>query len=424
MIARSCALPVLATLLLGAMAACTSSAGPAASAADSGASAADATGVHADAADSTATDAAAADASPADASPADALTPDASEPALYGVGLLEIDTPGPAGRTLPTTVWYPIAPGSQGKPFKYVGYLDSPYLAVENAPPAQGPFPLVAFSHGNQGVRQQSVFLTEELARHGYVVVAPDHVGNTFLDYDEALLPAMTVLRPLDLRAAIDRMLKPQPQDPPWFAGLVDPQRIAVSGHSFGGYTALAVAGLPLEVPAVALPTCATDAVDVNCQALKLAGPPPWNFADPRVKLAIPLAHCGQFDTFGFDLQAMHAVKVPIVLQAATGDTTCKFAEQALPTYQNLGGPRALVALQGGNHFSFSDLCAVPASLSPQIAQYCQGVQPDMATAHAAIDKYARAALDGFLKNDAQARALLHEGQDGVVTIQAQAIPQ
>jgi predicted dienelactone hydrolase len=401
-------------LALIAMTACTTTASVATTPSDT-------SQVQADAVDS---DATTADSSALDAPPSDVPAADAQSPALYGVGLLEIETAGPAGRTLPTTVWYPIAPGTPGKPFKYVGFLDSPYQAVENAPPAQGPFPLVAFSHGNQGVRQQSVFLTEDLARHGYVVVAPDHVGNTFLDYDETVFAAMTVLRPLDLRAAIDRMLKPQAKDPPWFSGLVDPQRIAVTGHSFGGYTALAVAGLPLEVPAANLPTCATTAVDLNCQALKLAGPPPWNFADPRVKLAIPLAHCGQFGTFGFDLKAMHAVKVPIVLQAATADDTCQFAVQALPTYENLGGPRALVALQGGNHFSYSDLCAVPPSLSPQIAKYCQGVVPDMATAHAAIVKYSLAALDGFLKGDASARALLHAGKDGVVTVQAQDIPQ
>jgi len=35
--------------------------------------------------------------------------------------------------------------------------------------------PLVLFSHGLGGCALQTIFFTEELARHGYVVAAPDH---------------------------------------------------------------------------------------------------------------------------------------------------------------------------------------------------------------------------------------------------------
>lgn len=47
---------------------------------------------------------------------------------------------------------------------------------------APGPFPLVVYSHGNGGLRYVSAFLTEHLASHGFIVVAPDHVGNTAID--------------------------------------------------------------------------------------------------------------------------------------------------------------------------------------------------------------------------------------------------
>ncbi|HXW63895.1 MAG TPA: hypothetical protein VEK74_02335 [Burkholderiaceae bacterium] len=39
--------------------------------------------------------------------------------------------------------------------------------------------PLVVFSHGDLGCALQSVTLTEELARNGYVVAAPDHADAT-----------------------------------------------------------------------------------------------------------------------------------------------------------------------------------------------------------------------------------------------------
>ena len=44
-----------------------------------------------------------------------------------------------------------------------------------------GPYPLIVFSHGNGGLGVQSFFLTEYLASHGYVVVCPDHTGNSLL---------------------------------------------------------------------------------------------------------------------------------------------------------------------------------------------------------------------------------------------------
>jgi len=38
-----------------------------------------------------------------------------------------------------------------------------------------GPFPVLIFSHGWNGFRQQSTFLMQELASHGYIVVAMEH---------------------------------------------------------------------------------------------------------------------------------------------------------------------------------------------------------------------------------------------------------
>ena len=71
--------------------------------------------------------------------------------------------------------------------------------------------PLLVFSHGNSGYRQQSTFLTTHLASWGFVVAAPDHVGNTFgemlaLKTDEARRSAhlrARSQRPIDLLATI-----------------------------------------------------------------------------------------------------------------------------------------------------------------------------------------------------------------------------
>jgi hypothetical protein len=71
-------------------------------------------------------------------------------------------------------VWYPTTdPSTQ--------YAYSPRFSGMVAPNASAsmacgrPVPLVIFSHGDLGCGLQSISFTEDLARHGYVVAAPDH---------------------------------------------------------------------------------------------------------------------------------------------------------------------------------------------------------------------------------------------------------
>ncbi len=365
------------------------------------------------------------DSQPDLADPSDVALPAPPTPGAvqYGVGVYELTTPSVGGRTLPTTIWYPIPLHTAGAPVKYLNLIDSPTGAIANAPPLNfATYPLVVFSHGNQGIRQQSVFLTEALAQRGFVVAAPDHVGNTFFDYDGAQLEAMAVFRPLDITAVIDRVVHPSAADPDWLKTIVDGKHIAVSGHSFGGYTALAVAGAPVDVPAAMLPDCATATSDPLCLVIQLVGKPPWTFADPRVSLVLPLAHCGQLDSFGFMLNALADIKVPAVIQAATGDSVCPYDSQALPLWKAWPEPKALISLQGGNHFSYSDLCSLPAGLAPQMAQYCVGRKPDLLVAHEAVVRFAVAAANVYLRGLDSERAVFAGGGDGVVQVQSAGI--
>jgi dienelactone hydrolase len=115
--------------------------------------------------------------------------------------------PGSSARVLPTTIWYPSDGG--------------------------GPFPLVVFAHGYAATPSYYGNLLPRLAAAGYVVAAPTYpllsgqpAGPTdTVGWEDLFADTWTVTtNVLDLAAGGD----------PALAGLIDPARIAVAGHSDG----------------------------------------------------------------------------------------------------------------------------------------------------------------------------------------------
>ena len=88
----------------------------------------------------------------------------------HPVGLLEreIRDSEDAVRRLPLDIWYPAEPGLRGRDLEPdpapLHPFGQPHQALLGARPAAERFPLIAFSHGNSGLRRQSTFLTMPLA--------------------------------------------------------------------------------------------------------------------------------------------------------------------------------------------------------------------------------------------------------------------
>jgi dienelactone hydrolase len=192
--------------------------------------------------------------------------PDRAGP--YKVGHETITVTSKDGKRLRTVdVWYPADPGTTGKATRYSeAALPSLYvvsaLALEEVPVAEdAPFPLVVYSHGSGALRFIGTFFTERLASHGFVVVSADHTGDTALDLLAGHLPSFNdeanviASRVADVRLTVDSVLARSQRSADLLSGAVDPQRIGMSGHSFGGLTAFAAAGGVTAVPGtVAIP--------------------------------------------------------------------------------------------------------------------------------------------------------------------------
>lgn len=102
------------------------------------------------------------------------------------------------------------------------------------------PGPLVVFAHGNNSAPEQYAPMLTVLARRGYVVAAPAYPG-TSADAPGGATPADLANQPADTSFVIDRVLAAA-REPGRLEGRIDPEHIAVAGHSVGGFTAGEVA--------------------------------------------------------------------------------------------------------------------------------------------------------------------------------------
>jgi predicted dienelactone hydrolase len=155
----------------------------------------------------------------------------------------------------PVALWYPTS--ALASQYSYSSHFSSELAFQGAATTVCGKkVPLVVFSHGDFGCGLQSVAVTEELARHGYVVAAPDH-ADAFLCHTveqkgtrHPPAPQPTVFKPetwnettfLDRRKDLEAVIAELLSDNE-FQQIIDPQSIGAAGHSLGGYTVVGLVG-------------------------------------------------------------------------------------------------------------------------------------------------------------------------------------
>lgn len=257
------------------------------------------------------------------------------------------------GFELTTQVWYPTKETDDDR-HVYGDIKESPEAQDDSEPDCSSIRPVLAFSHGNTAMRYQSYYFGEYLASHGYIVVAPDHVGNTFFDNDESRKPELILRRPEDISDAVNWLFESEE-----FKNCVDPEAgFAVSGHSFGGYTTIAISGAYVDTEATkaycTYPTGTTWLCDaVENLALNYGGGI-HSRQDDRVWGGISMTPAALETLIG----GIASVSVPTMVLGGSKDTLTSMEMTVNPIFNKLtSSSRIKGEIIGAGHYSFSNAC-------------------------------------------------------------------
>ena len=249
-------------------------------------------------------------------------------------------------RKIVTEVWYPATEEVRDLPYDNVNLMDGapqelidkigmtaidpiPAMQHRDAPlrKADGPYPLILFSHGAFGIRFQNVYYTTLLASHGYIVASPDHQDNTLYDillngYDMDKVVESAFDRPLDVYGLLDKMLERNEAKDDRFHDAIDADNIGITGHSFGGFTSILC---PYE--------------------------------DDRIKASVPMTP----STYAVPLLG-HEFKdfpIPILMMTGTQDRTLETDVEMAPAYEQMPAPKSYFELYKAGHYSYTDICSL-----------------------------------------------------------------
>jgi predicted dienelactone hydrolase len=233
-----------------------------------------------------------------------------------------------SGTTFPMAVMYPtFAPAKTERLGPYS--LDISIGAV----PKEGLFPLLLISHGSGGSHLVYRTLAHHLARNGFIVGMPEHPFNNRNNNTLEGTVENLINRPRHIRTAINWFFASKK-----FGVFLKPDAVSITGHSMGGYTALAVAGgVPTSLP--------NESPDRRTRQVSVT-------PDRRVKALVLLAPAAVWFQ---DDSALSEVNVPILMLVGEKDEYTPYDYHAQIILAGVPDNTKIQhrIIKNGRHFSF-----------------------------------------------------------------------
>ncbi|NWG47279.1 MAG: hypothetical protein HXY25_12135 [Alphaproteobacteria bacterium] len=260
---------------------------------------------------------------------------------------------------------------------------------------AEGTLAVILFSHGAYGSKSNYVPLAGHWASHGYVVIQPTHedsvsLGNRLGD-PSVFTAEISQSRPRDISALIDAL---GDIGVPGLEGRLDPDRIGMSGHSYGAGTTMMIAGMTLY---------------------SADGTERLNLGDPRVKAAAVLS--GQGLGEGRTKISWQSVTMPQLVLTGTRDhsgrTGAPFTWRTEPFFYGPDERNYLFIVEGADH-GFGGIASASESL--------EGRRPPNPEHVRYVESVTTAFFDAWLNGSQDAWAFFDEarvngGSEGAVTL-------
>jgi len=201
--------------------------------------------------------------------------------------------------------------------------------------------PVVVLSHGLGDTRLSFRDVGTHLASHGFAVAIPEHLGSNRAQRDsmfaglsnETFDAADFLHRPQDVTALLDTLAD---QNAHQFQGRLNVARVMAVGHSFGGYTALALAGATIDFSRLEkrcrapINVVANAAQLLECRALELQADPAamaqleQGVADNRVVVTMAFAPVSNL----FGPSGMGRITTPVMIYGGAFDIAAPVVPQ------------------------------------------------------------------------------------------------
>ncbi len=274
------------------------------------------------------------------------------------------------------------------------------------------PFPLIVISHGVASDRSPFVYLAEHLASYGFAVAVLEHPGSNaqrIQQYFAGLAgppeAAEFINRPLDIKYLLNELERLDKSDPT-LQGKLNFQQVGAIGHSFGGYTVLALAGAKINFEQLRQ-DCSPNNSSFNlslilqCQATELPAEN-YELKDDRIKAIIAI---NPIDSSILGQAGVSQIKIPVILVAGSQDIFAPpVFEQIRPFTWLTDSNKYLALIENATHFS---AIAEPASENDVLPVPPALLGPDRAAVYSYLNALSVAFLETHLLNRPEYRSYL-----------------